>query len=94
MVPPILEVTSGFPFLARGNHRPVHNGVRRPLFCCASIVDEANFLYRGSSLSRTWGWESMHASASPRYVLAALLAVALVVIPWSLVGWLIWTLIN
>jgi metal-dependent amidase/aminoacylase/carboxypeptidase family protein len=40
------------------------------------------------------GSESMHASANPHYGFAALVAVALVVIPWSLVGWLIWTLIN
>jgi hypothetical protein len=34
----------------------------------------------------------MHTSSNPHYGLAALIALAFVVIPWALVGWLIWTL--
>jgi hypothetical protein len=35
----------------------------------------------------------MRASLSPRYGSALILAVAVVVIPWAIAGWLIWTLI-
>jgi hypothetical protein len=30
--------------------------------------------------------------SSPHYGMAAMVAVAIVVVPWVLVGWLIWTL--
>ena len=33
----------------------------------------------------------MHASLNPHYGSALILAAAVVVIPWALAGWLIWT---
>ena len=42
--------------------------------------------------SSPWGSESMHTSLHAHYGLAAIFAIALVVIPWLLVGWLIWAL--
>ena len=38
------------------------------------------------------GTEPMQPSPNPHYGLAAIAALATVVIPWALVGWLIWTL--
>ena len=38
------------------------------------------------------GSESMNVSSRPHYRLALFAAVALVVVPWCLIGWLIWTL--
>ena len=35
----------------------------------------------------------MNVSSRPYYRLAVLAAVALVVVPWCLIGWLIWTLV-
>jgi hypothetical protein len=58
-----------------------------------SLSNAVNFgmLRRHSIAAR--GTETVHTSPNPHYGLAAILAVALVVIPWGLIAWLIWTLV-